>query len=169
MPTKCAASASAATGSAGKPVAPKSSCISLLRRVEDGWLFLVIAVHESGKPVTHPRWPPRQRAGHPPSRMSSAGSSFGAVRVHCVLAGDMNALREEFVFGNTRCVLRVSLRASVRRAGHLSQCSAMGGGGVDGGRSSGRELWWRCSSCEGGTVSRLRRRQAHVRAQGRPW
>lgn len=160
MPTKVrSVPASAATGSyAGKPVAPKSSCISLLRRVDDGWLFLVIAVHlESGKPSD--TFKVAARAEQMRAILDHTGELSAELKQRgcactVVLAGDMNALREEFVLGNTDAFFECSSVANVRPKLRPPPASAarwevavppMAELGA-----SGRELWWRCSSCAGG-------------------
>lgn len=90
----------------GDTAHPKSSAIVLLRRLADGMLHLVCAAHlESGKPSDTLKVALRARemrallAEVDAAAAAIAQSTAGACVV--VLCGDLNALREEFVHGNT--------------------------------------------------------------------
>lgn len=162
-------------------VAPKSSCVALLRRRVDGMLFLVAACHfESGKPSDTAKVVLRAaamrttlrelelRVEHIRRSLSPPlGGSGGDVAI--VLAGDLNAIREEFVFGNTDAFFSSAGAASVRPAlrqprpgtarapaphpplGELTLAGGLCGGG----------LILRCDGCDGAALAEASCPQPH--------
>jgi len=84
--------------------APKSSCMMLLRRLVDDALFLVAAVHlESGPASNSAKVLLRQHELRAVlEELSLAARILNAQGRSCtlVVAGDFNALREEFALGN---------------------------------------------------------------------
>ena len=94
--------------------APKSSCIVLLRRLVDGLLFLVCAAHlESGKPSDTVKVALR---AHELRAMLIEIEGIVADLERCVIivGGDLNALREEFVSGNSDAFFDAPAVAAVR-------------------------------------------------------
>jgi len=83
----------------------KSSCVAVLRRKCDGVLFVVCAAHlESGKPSDSAKV--RYRAKQMRTLLAAVGRLAAALRrsslpAVVILGGDLNALREEFVLGNS--------------------------------------------------------------------
>ena len=91
-------------------IAPKNSCVALLRRRGDGALFLVVAVHlESG-----PSSDTKKVALRAAAARAIAGECEGVLaalreaRRRCILVvgGDFNGPREEFVHGNSDAFFR---------------------------------------------------------------
>eukprot|EP01065_Artemidia_motanka_P013607 TRINITY_DN17591_c0_g1_i1.p1 TRINITY_DN17591_c0_g1~~TRINITY_DN17591_c0_g1_i1.p1 ORF type:complete len:623 (+),score=218.18 TRINITY_DN17591_c0_g1_i1:77-1870(+) len=83
---------------------PKSHCIALLRSLGSGALFLVVAVHlESSPPSDSRKVMVRREQVLSTLRCVSeiAGSVAAGGGLTVALCGDFNAVREEFVHGNT--------------------------------------------------------------------
>merc|ERR1712217_169135 len=95
------------------PKEPKSSCVALLRHRASSSLILVAGVHlESGPPSNSSkivmRWDQMrdtlQFLGNLIQRLKRAGLEFAVV-----LCGDFNAVREEFLHGNTQAFFETAI------------------------------------------------------------
>ena len=97
---------------------PKSSCVAVLRRRRDGLLFVVCAAHlESGSPSDSAKV--RYRARQMRTLLDAVGKLAAALAASSlpavvVLGGDLNALREEFVLGNSAAFYDAPTVAAVR-------------------------------------------------------
>ena len=107
-------------GGAASADSPKSSCLCVLRRRADGLAFLVLAVHfESGTPAVTAKVRLRSRQlcaclaelDHAVRAIRLAG-----LRAAVLLCGDLNAVREEFVHGNTEAFFESRRIAGATRA-----------------------------------------------------
>ena len=95
----------AARGTGSSNECPKSSCVLVLKRISDGAMCLVVAVHlESGPPSETAKVETRACQLHALlAEISSISASLRAGGHTCAIlvGGDFNAVREEFVFGNS--------------------------------------------------------------------
>ena len=150
----------------GADVPPKNSCVALLRRLADGLLVLVISVHlESGPPSDSRKVELRAAQVH--SLLAECTHLAGALaaagyRAALVVGGDFNALREEFVHGNTAAFFDApavgAVRPPLKRAPRDARLALAPEPPIASLGPSG-ELRLHCAACDGGYL---------VEASGKP-
>ena len=162
-------------GAAESAVAPKSSRVLLLRRKADGRLLLLLAAHfESGKPSDSIKV--ALRAAQLKALLGELEEAASALRragrqAVLIVAGDLNAVREEFLYGNSAAFFEApGVRAIVpplRRPSHSAArveppeppLAKLGESG---------ELCLACASADGGWLREVSAAPARVAAQGHP-
>ena len=162
-------------GAAESAVAPKSSRVLLLRRKADGRLLLLLAAHlESGKPSDSVKV--ALRAAQLKALLGELEEAASALRqagrqAVLIVAGDLNAVREEFLYGNSDAFFEApgvqAIVPPLRRPSHGAArveppeppLAKLGESG---------ELCLACASADGGWLREVSAAPACVAAQGHP-